>query len=242
MTRFVRLIPLTWGPEGFGLRLNYIGCFAASSTPRPPVPFNQGVPTPAPKPVDGGVPTAQPTLPDGGTPTPAPPSFPTLEPSESLKRSDLPGSLLLNLSKLITNQGKLVSVRKEGRILLTPPPPLFQELSVQLFFLHSIISLSKDATSLSLSSLAHLPEHHPPLLYIMTYVTLDYPPLLYIRSFLTFDYRPLLYIRSFLTFDYRSLLYIIVFVTLDYSPLLYIITFLTLDYLPQVIHKNIRGI
>ncbi|GFS03915.1 mucin 5AC, oligomeric mucus/gel-forming [Elysia marginata] len=81
-TRFVRLIPLTWGPEGFGLRLNYIGCFAASNTPRPPVPFFQptGIPTPAPKPADSGVPTVQPTLPDGGTPTPAPPVFPTLEP------------------------------------------------------------------------------------------------------------------------------------------------------------------
>ncbi|GFN75363.1 sco-spondin [Plakobranchus ocellatus] len=80
--RYVRLIPLTWGPDGFGLRLNYIGCFAASSTPRPTVPFFQptGIPTPAPRPGPSGVPTLEPTFPPGGEPSPAPPSYPTLEP------------------------------------------------------------------------------------------------------------------------------------------------------------------
>uniref|UniRef100_A0A2C9K961 F5/8 type C domain-containing protein n=1 Tax=Biomphalaria glabrata TaxID=6526 RepID=A0A2C9K961_BIOGL len=49
VTRYVRIVPVTWAPDGPGLRINYIGCFSSTySTLRPPVPFiNDVTPTTA---------------------------------------------------------------------------------------------------------------------------------------------------------------------------------------------------
>lgn len=81
LARYVRLIPVTWGPSGPGLRLNYIACFTLSNpTPRPTVPF--GV---EPTTRKGGIPTPQITGTTFNIPTlspPTPPVPPTLEPCE----------------------------------------------------------------------------------------------------------------------------------------------------------------
>lgn len=64
VARYMRVEPVTWAPNGPGLRLNYIGCFFTSvPTPRPTVPFS--VP-----PVIGG-PTIAPTT---AIPTISPPT------------------------------------------------------------------------------------------------------------------------------------------------------------------------
>lgn len=71
VARYVRVEPVTWAPNGPGLRLNYIGCFSAFvPTPRPPVPFYFEEPT-----VPAGVSTSAPTV---AVPTVSPPSVVSL--------------------------------------------------------------------------------------------------------------------------------------------------------------------
>uniref|UniRef100_A0A2C9M9G4 Hemocytin n=1 Tax=Biomphalaria glabrata TaxID=6526 RepID=A0A2C9M9G4_BIOGL len=60
IARYIRIIPLTWAPNGPGLRINYLGCISKYNTPRPTEPLEIPTPTTMATPPPG-VTTAAPT-------------------------------------------------------------------------------------------------------------------------------------------------------------------------------------
>ena len=73
--RFIKIHPVTGGPNGMGLRFNLLGCFYFIPGLHHHTTSMTGT---------GTVTTVSPQVPSGGTPTPSPTPFPTLEPCKYL--------------------------------------------------------------------------------------------------------------------------------------------------------------